>query len=358
MKRTLLNFSLASLVLLMFNSCSTEFEVAAPYKEIPIVYGLLNKLDQYHYIKVNKAYLNKEGSAYTAGAVTDSNLYPYTLDVKLIAVNSLGVEFDSVKLDTIHMPKEPGNFQTNNVYYRTPSYKLKFLSATKTDTVWADYIVRVRKVESDGITLGKLIASSSCSVVGEVRFKLTPNQIDLWDPINSETRPEYKKQTLKWLSARNGKRYSAFLRFYFKVENDLLGTSELDSIDMQLMSNNKVNSIDGSTEIVYVLDGELFYRNIQIALDPLASGYRRRYVPPLQFHFQFGGSDLDTYMEVNGSTISLSEVVPEYTNIEGGLGIFSSRTTKVFNDIKQVNLSLNAIQGLKSSSLTKDLGFL
>lgn len=357
MKKIFFNLSILAIVFTFFNSCSTDFEVAAPYKEIPIVFGLLNKSDQYHFIKVNKAYLNKDGSAYLAGTVRDSNLYPYPLDVKLIALNSLGIEFDSVKLDTVHVTKEPGNFQTNNVYYRTPSYKLEYLSASKTDTVWADYVVRIRRLESDGITLGKIIAKSKCSIVGEVRFKVTPTQIDLWDPIHNATRPEYKNQSLSWNSARNGRRYSAFLRFKFKVENDGLQTSELDSIDMQLMSNNRVSTSDGLAQINYLLAGEVFYNKLRTSLAILPFGYRRVYVPPLEIHFQFAAQDLDTYMEINNSTISLSEVVPEYTNIEGGLGVFSSRTMRVFKDIKQVNLSLNSITGLKNSSLTKDLSF-
>jgi hypothetical protein len=83
----------------------------------------------------------------------------------------------------------------------------------------------------------------------------------------------------------------------------------------------------------------------------------------LEFHFEFAGEELDTYMEINNSSVNLSDVTPEYTNIDGGLGIFSSRTRKKFNDIKQVNLSLNSIAGLKNNSIVgraagaNDLGF-
>jgi hypothetical protein len=343
---------------MLFNACSTDFEVAAPYKEIPIVVGMLNKSDSIHYIKVNKAYLNKDGSAYTAGSVLDSNLYPYPLSVKLYAFNAIGVAIDSVSLDTVHLAKDPGTFQTNNVIYATPPYKLRYLSAVNKDTVWASYRVIVRRASDH-----KYIASSSCNIVGELRFKTTPREIDLYNTTPTASLPEYKLQTMVWYAPRNGKRFSSLLRFRFRVQNDATGEDYLDSVDMQLMSNNRIAVNETNSTISYILSGQAFYTNLQIHLDPLPSAYRRVFVAPLEFHFEFAGEELDTYMEINNSTVNLSDVTPEYTNIDGGLGIFSSRTRKKFNDIKQVNLSLNSISGLKNNSIVgrgagaNDLGF-
>ncbi len=345
--------------LAILSGCSTDFKVAAPYKEIPVIVGLLSKSDSIHYIKVNKAYLNEDGSAYTAGSVRDSNLYPYPLSVKLYAFNVAGVKFDSVTLDTVHMAKDPGNFASNNVYYATPPYKLKYLSVSGKDTVWARYKVEVRRASDN-----KYISSATCNILSEIRFANPPVQVDLYNPQYSATIPEYKKQTFSWTAPRNGKRYSAFLRFRFRVQNDATGEDYLDSVDMNLMSNNRLQRNDGRTTIEYVLSGSAFYTNLQVNLDPLPQAYRRMYVGPLEFHFEFAGEELDTYMEINNSTVSLSEVVPEFTNIDGGYGIFSSRVRRKFNDIKQVNLSLNSIDGLKNNSIVGrragvqgDLGF-
>lgn len=354
------NILLAVTGLIAIGGCSTDFEVAAPYKEIPIVVGLLNKSDSVHYIRINKAYLNKEGSAYVAGSILDSNLYPYPLNVKLYAMNTTGVAIDSVSLDTVQIPKPGGGtFQTNDVFYATPPYKLKYLSIINNkDTVWASYKLVVRRASDN-----KYITSATCSIVSDVRFSAAPREIDIYNPSPSTISPEYKKQRLSWIASRNGKRYSAYLRFRFKVQNDATGEDYLDSVDMQLMSNNRIQRNDGNTEIDYLLSGQAFYNNLQIHLDPLATAYRRVYVAPLEIHFEFGGEELDTYMELTNSTVSLSEVVPDYTNIDGGYGILSSRTRKKFNDIKQVNLSLNSISGLKNNSIVgraagvNDLGF-
>lgn len=359
MKKIFFNLGLFSILAFTLQSCSTDFEVAAPYKEIPIIVGLLNKSDSVHYIRVNKAYLNKDGSAYTAGSVRDSNLYPYPISVKLYGYDAqTNALVDSVTLDTTTIAKTGGNFNTNDVVYKTPSYKLKYKMPATSDTLWNRYKVEVRRVSDN-----KLLASSICNIVSDMRFKITPSQVDIYNPFPSASTPEYKNPIFRWNTARNGRRYSTMLRFKFRVVNDALGVNYMDSVDMQLMSNNRNSVKDGKGEITYTLFGELFYTNLQLALDPLPFGYRREYVGPLEFHFEYAGEELDTYMEINNSSVSLSDVVPEYTNINGGLGIFSSRMRKKFADIRQTNLSLNSIEGLKNNSIVgrkagaNDLGF-
>ena len=51
MKKIFLLSAFAAL-LGLFNSCSTDFDVAAPYKEIIVINGLLNPLDSVHYVHV------------------------------------------------------------------------------------------------------------------------------------------------------------------------------------------------------------------------------------------------------------------------------------------------------------------
>jgi len=55
-------------------SCSTDVDINAPWKDITVVYGLLNQNDNIHYIKVNKAFLG-DASAYEMAAISDSVNY-------------------------------------------------------------------------------------------------------------------------------------------------------------------------------------------------------------------------------------------------------------------------------------------
>ncbi|MFN3874859.1 MAG: hypothetical protein ACK4L7_02980, partial [Flavobacteriales bacterium] len=60
----------ALMALSLLGACSTELDVNEPYKDISIVYGLLNQRDSLHFVKINKAFLG-EGNALDMARVRD-----------------------------------------------------------------------------------------------------------------------------------------------------------------------------------------------------------------------------------------------------------------------------------------------
>ena len=54
--------------------CSTDFDVNAEWRDVTVIYGLLDQADSVHYIKVTKAFLGA-GDAYHMAAVKDSSHY-------------------------------------------------------------------------------------------------------------------------------------------------------------------------------------------------------------------------------------------------------------------------------------------
>lgn len=346
----------------LFHSCSTDFDVTAPYKEIPVVFGIINKDEAVQYIKINKAYLNDEGSAIIAGTVPDSNIYPYPIEAKLYATFSPLTELnnikyvDSVVLDTAHLNKEAGNFNANNLFYKTPSnFKVKYTINSR-DTTWANYQIIVRR-KSDG----KLIAKSRTPIVADFLFSGTQNEVKLYSRFNKL----YLNHTFNWSGAIGGKMYTSFLRFRFREVDDLAGTSEEKYVDMPLFENIKTSNSNGSSKISYTLSGETFFVYLQSKLDPLtSSSARREYIAPLELYFNVAGEELTKYMEINNGSGGLNDIRPDYSNIEGGFGIFSSRMGKVFNQLSKTNLSQDAIFALKEGDITgrgagtaNDLGF-
>ena len=68
-----------------------------------------------------------------------------------------------------------------------------------------------------------------------------------------------------------------------------------------------------------------------------------------------GGDELYNYIEINkpaASGVLLDK--PVYTNIENGLGIFSSRTS---NSVINKSLSVKSVTELKAGDYTQNLGF-
>ena len=56
-------FSLGIFLLSLFSSCSNELELNAPYKNIPVIYGVLSVKDTSHYIRIQKVFTNPSGDA-------------------------------------------------------------------------------------------------------------------------------------------------------------------------------------------------------------------------------------------------------------------------------------------------------
>jgi len=99
MKKYGLFFTLV-LALLFNNSCSNDFDLNAPWQDIPVVYGLLSKLDTAHYIRVEKAFIDPTTSALELAQRPDS-LYYENVDVRLEQLNGDNVvqSFNLVRVD-------------------------------------------------------------------------------------------------------------------------------------------------------------------------------------------------------------------------------------------------------------------
>src|SRR5947207_9325485 len=94
--------SAAVIILSVFYaSCSTDFNVTTTWKDITIVYGLLDASDTAQYIKVGKAFLDPSTSALTIAQNPDS-LYYNDLTVVLE---------DNANGSTIQMEKVDGNLE-------------------------------------------------------------------------------------------------------------------------------------------------------------------------------------------------------------------------------------------------------
>jgi hypothetical protein len=106
MKRTAITFGLAATLC----GCSSELDINAPYKDITIVYGLLDSRDPIQFIKVNKAFLG-EGDAYVFAQIPDSNEWGDAVGYARVHRKLNGQVVATFDLrDTLITNREPGDF--------------------------------------------------------------------------------------------------------------------------------------------------------------------------------------------------------------------------------------------------------
>jgi len=121
---------LSAALLALTSSCEKEFNPRDDYKDITIVYGLINPVDTFHYIRIHKAFLGPE-SILVMAENPDSSLYPVEdIDVRIYEITPNGTEtkFD---VDTMTVNKKPGYFYPKQrVYFFNKIFDLKNLDNT------------------------------------------------------------------------------------------------------------------------------------------------------------------------------------------------------------------------------------
>lgn len=312
MKRHFLLLLLISVSLFTFQSCETDFDVTAPYKDIAVVYGLLSQNDSVHYIKINKAFIG-EGNALEYAQNADSSDLGNNLEV-ILREYSNGNALRTLSFDTTTINnKEAGIFYAPEQVV----YKSAFIVPEIDDL---EYHLEIRNKVTGNIITAKTPLISDFSV--ESPRPLRQINFTIESP-----------QRIKWSSAKNGKRYNVSVRFWF--DEVMAATNDTVSryIDWNF-SSVKSNSIQGgeSLEILYV---PTTFFSICKSLIPYKenspigeNAVSARLANHVEFLFALAGDELNTYMEVNEPSSGIVQEKPDYTNIENGIGIFSCRYTQ------------------------------
>jgi len=299
-------------LLTILNSCSTDFDVTAPYKETTVVYGLLDALDTIQWVRINKAYLG-EGDAYVMAQQPDSINYPDILDVKIEEYNEGDMLLKSFFLmRDSSIVKEPGIFATTpNILYRTNG----------NDKINPDnsYKLVIYNRES-----GKTITAKT-NVIVDTIYMVNPfstMQLIYWYGT-----PPF---TVKWKTVSEGVVYQLTVRFHY-TEVNLANTSDsvpkyIDWPFPELVTNNAIEMQTLELEI----SGDGFYYNVKnhISSNPDV----KRIVGNIDFIFTVAANEFYTYVQVNKPPSGVNQNIPQYTNVDGGLGIFSSRLIKGYDN--------------------------
>lgn len=122
-------FSLIAGSVFILSSCSEKFDVAAPYKDITVVYGFLDMGDTAHYIRIQKAFLDQDKSAVTMAQSADSNFYS-NINVRIERYRAFGANtyFDSIHLNRVDLTAE-GYPKQSGTFFNAPNYAYKFTNA-------------------------------------------------------------------------------------------------------------------------------------------------------------------------------------------------------------------------------------
>lgn len=344
MQKTIYGFILWALALTLFSSCENELNVAADYKEVAIVYGLLNPTDDVNYIRIQKAYLDEKVGALSFSNIPDS-LYFDTLDVSITEFLG-GVEGNTYPLrrvdgNLIGIPKDSGLF-TNEVNYL---YQLN--APVKASSYFNDYEYKLTIFNPK---TGNIVTSSTLTVgtaeVSAPASEQSKNLIILSDS-NFKVVALYKE-------GKYARAYDMIMRIKVEEINaEDTSQREILELDWVMFSDRETRSLRGFEETAYGVPAVSFFNFLKSNLDSTKNVKRRLLGFDL---FTYGiGDDLNTYISVNEPSIGIVQKKPEYTNIQNGFGIFSSRHV---NRLYDKTYDIRTRIAVQQSDITGRLNFL
>lgn len=321
-------------VVMALFSCSNDFDLTTDWKDIPIVYGIISLQDTAHYIRVEKAFLDPETDAVKSAAISDS-LYYKDLVVQLIKGNTNEVfELERVDGALEGYPKKSGVFADSpNYLYKIKADVINFSGGERAT------LKLIRGNGKDDIV-------TSCTVVDEVTEQSGKPGNHLAFSFKTKTPLGFRPQ-------RSGRIFdlSVLMRYREYNVND-----PSNVVNKQIIIPIKKGILNESNEpqINYLYDGTNFFYYLRDHLE--TSEDIHRILRKFDYIVVGGGvefADLAVLGEANYGATG-SQELPVYTNIPGGLGIFSS----IYTMRKQnLDLAIPTLQELRENDITKQLNF-
>ena len=362
MKKVFLYISLTILITIVSTSCKNDLDVLAPGEESVSVYGILNPNQSVQNIRINKVFLT-DGDLISAGQDANQiNYGPGELHVTLQrfingsttpTLTTVGnpTRKEIVMTETV-ITTAGGAFnqsqriwQTTDKLYGTGEYKLTVKIVSSGKEITSQNVV-VDSVKSNSVL--PFIASANYPMHGFYdlnNFPIQANALITYTAVTANAKIKFK-------SVYNAKLYDVVMRFHYKnisITND----TTLDYVDYNF-STQKISALDkiSDLEVQFLIDD--FYSNLanEVPKKP-TTALKSRVAHYMEYIIYAGAESLDTFLQVNAPSTTIAQDKPSYSNINGGVGIFSARSRSIITH----DLSPSFIDKIACYSTTYSLQF-
>ncbi|MCD6346166.1 MAG: DUF4249 family protein [Bacteroidales bacterium] len=317
------NLFLIGLVMLLLG-CDTEVDVIYEADTVPIVYCLLDPGKEIQTIRLSKSYLTNQGQYPPDSA----DMLYYQTEVELAVEKVVDNQaIDHTKFNPVVISKEPGYFPGK--YHIIYQAKLD----VQTNTVYRLVVYLP--------TENKVIYS----------FTRTVGHFSIVDPRYPEVRPLHfstdHNPVFHWTPAENASIYQLFFQLNY-IETDSVQTT-LKSIMLPIKTIVKRDN--PGPFFIFDINSTQFYITLGESLPPSKSLIRTfNYIDAFIIA---GGEELAVHFqsEREGDPFRIID----YTNIQNGIGVFSSIAYSYCKGFKVTNQTIDSIA---YGQFTKQLNFL
>jgi hypothetical protein len=365
MKLKFLFAFLLGMVLCTQYSCSNEVEVIGIWKDIPVVYGVMNRPDSVHYIRIERAYLPPNQSALEVAKIPDSLYFdPNEVDIELHYIKSNGdttiwhKPFVRVNLVDEGIVRDSGIFQHN------PSYAYK-TTGLKND----DYLLKINNRKTGNIFYARTeaVKNSNVSIITTPSYSFTPLKPIAWRAINNQGDEVYNSLTVELSASGFAAIYDYKFRFHYKeyqVNNQgaqIAGSIVSKSVEWTAVSDF-IPAI--GTQTKRIISGEAFYQFVGNSLSDVSGTNTKRCAGYLEVYIDGGSTSLRDYIvarKSNEGFVGGLYPAEPYSNVSGGYGFFATADRLERKDRsadpRLMRMSALTYEHFRISDFTKDLGF-
>ena len=314
--------AIAALFAVFFSltSCEVEFSPNADWKEVPVVYCVLNQDDDTTWVRVQRCFLS-EDNFYNHTSISDSTNYPQgALEVKLLKWNAYRINPTSPFLAPYgDAPVAVYDFDYYEREHRDGAFGYQFqplYGARTYHQLDSNFVYQLVVLKAPS---GDTLASAYTSLLGS-NAKITK----LNDFSVNNTNALFRfvgtdgKCSISWTPWTRARLYQPMVRFYYRQDGEV---RHVDVKCPDIKDNGR------SSSVTSVLSRGTFFTEIADALKDDTSA--KSFVHYVDVMVSGCNEDLKAYTESISAIHSGATNSQVYTNIDNGIGIFGARRVMV-----------------------------
>jgi hypothetical protein len=327
----------------IWSACSNDFDVTTDWTEIPVVYAILSPTDTAHYIRVEKAFLDPVKGAPEIAKIADSLYYPENA-IRVFLVRELNG--DRMQLTRVDGARE-GIVRKTGVFAASPNwlYKLPTINNGKING-GERYRLEIERTD------GKPKVTAHTKLPADIIFN-SPNPAQFPRIISFK---DTSGIDLQWRTDTFGLFNNVSMRIKYQEQDANGGVVARRSFIWKAAEKIKRTNIAGPSFLNRTtLLQSRFFKVLQDSIPAIAPG-RFRYFEQGELIIETGGYEIGQLLDVQAVATGLTgaEIIPTYSNISEGYGIFSSKSTSILTNVK---FSPETVETMNKIPQLRVLGF-
>jgi hypothetical protein len=338
------NSVLLGIALCLCYACSNDFEVTAPWDEVPVVYAIISPQDTATYIRVEKAFLSPERSALEVAKIADSLYYPE--NAIEVFLERDGAPNTRVKLTRVDGVAE-GIVRAEGIFASQPNWLYKYKSNT------GQFIEDGKRYK---LTIKRADGGIDITAVTTVPGKITmtkPNESQTIDIVNFLPGPPTE---IRWSCDENATLCNIDFIIRFREVDPTNGVI-LDRKELKYAGGRNILSTQnslGNWRGSYALSGTTFYNFLRANIDSTVNVWR--YFEKSTIIIEGGGKEINAALEAAQANAGVTgaEIINSYSNISEGFGIFTGKSRRVYDNLLIGSITVDSMD---NNIITRKLNF-